>query len=69
MVGYVGSAPSCQGSALVSYPAIPQKSYTKTAMMNVLLPGLDHKAGDPPEGRHDGLYEGQDDCVATWSRP
>jgi hypothetical protein len=31
--------------------------------MTVLLPEVDHKPGDPPEGRHDGLYEGQNDCV------
>ncbi len=69
MVGYVGSVPSCYDSTLGSNPDIPQKSYMKTAMMNVLLPGLEHKPGDPPEGRHDGLYEGQYDCDAAWSRP
>jgi hypothetical protein len=35
------------------------------ARMTVMLPGLDHKPGGPPEGRHDGLYEGQNDCDAT----
>ncbi len=83
-------------NALGSNPAIPQKSFTKTAMMTVLLPGVDHKPvthlkvammgcmkarmtvllpgvdhkhDDPPEGRHDGLYEAQNDCVATCIRP
>jgi hypothetical protein len=57
-------------------PGLSLVTHLKAAMMGcmkasmiVLLPGVDHKPGDPPEGRHDVLYEGQYDCVATWSRP